>query len=65
LVYPLFLPNIPIKPLSVTFDAPVMIAVTLLLLLLARRKMKLTRYGGLILIIAYIIYIIIRIYISI
>lgn len=57
--------NIPIEPLSVTFDAPVMIFVTLLLLLLARRKMKLTRYAGLALIIVYIAYITMRIYLSV
>lgn len=57
--------NIPIDPLSVTFDAPVMIFVTALLLILARRKMKLTRYAGLALMIVYIIYIIMRIYLSI
>lgn len=57
--------NIPIEPLSITFDAPVMIFVTSLLLLLAGWKMKLTRYAGLILVIVYVIYIITRIYISI
>lgn len=57
--------NIPIEPLAVTFDAPVMIFVTALLLLLARRKMKLTRYAGLVLMIVYLVYIITRIYLSI
>ncbi len=57
--------NIPIEPLSVTFDTPVMILVTALLLIIARRKMKLTRYAGLLLIIVYIFYIITRIYLSI
>lgn len=56
--------NIPIEPLSVTFDAPVMIFVTALLLLLAGRKMKLTRYAGMALIITYISYIVMRIYLS-
>lgn len=57
--------NIPIEPLSVVFDAPVMILVTALLLLLAGWKMKLTRYAGLILVILYVCYITIRIAISI
>ena len=61
---PVLFVNIPIEPLSVTFDAPMMIFVTVLLLLLSRRKMKLTRYGGLVLIIVYIIYVTIRIYLS-
>ena len=37
---------IPVERLSVTFDAPVMILVTSLLLILASRKMKLTRWAG-------------------
>lgn len=57
--------NIPIEPLSVVFDAPVMIFVTALLLLLSGWKMKLTRYAGLILVIIYVCYITIRIAISI
>lgn len=57
--------SIPIEPLSVIFDAPVMIFVTALLLLLAGWKMKLTRYAGLILVIVYVCYITIRIAISI
>ncbi|MGF7119532.1 calcium/sodium antiporter [Methanobacterium oryzae] len=57
--------NIPVEPLSVVFDAPVMIFVTALLLLLAGWKMKLTRYAGLILVIVYVCYITIRIAISI
>jgi cation:H+ antiporter len=57
--------NIPIEPLSISFDAPVMIFVTALLLLLAGRKMKLTRYAGLILMITYVVYIVTRIFITI
>ncbi|WP_414470368.1 calcium/sodium antiporter [Methanobacterium sp. ACI-7] len=56
--------NIPIEPLSIVFDAPVMVFVTSLLLLLAGWKMKLTRYAGLTLVVVYVSYIIIRIYIS-
>ena len=37
---------IPIEKLSVTFDAPVMILVTSLLLIMASRKKKLTRWAG-------------------
>lgn len=57
--------NIPIERLSVSFDAPAMIFVTALLLLLSGRKMKLTRYGGLALMIMYVIYIVTRIFITI
>lgn len=57
--------NIPIEPLSISFDAPAMIFVTALLLLLAGRKMKLTRYAGLILMITYVVYIVARIFITI
>ena len=56
---------IPVERLSVTFDAPVMILVTSLLLILASRKMKLTRWAGLILMSIYLAYIVIRIYISV
>ncbi len=57
--------NIPIEPLSVTFDAPVMVFVTLLLVVLTWWKMKLTRYAGLTLVIIYVCYIAVRIYISV
>ncbi len=57
--------NIHIEPLSVSFDAPAMIFVTALLLLLAARKMKLTRFAGLALMITYVIYIVTRILITI
>ncbi len=57
--------NIPIEPLSVSFDAPVMILVTSLLLIFAGRNMKLTRWDGLVLIAIYVIYISTRIYISV
>lgn len=56
---------IPVEPLSVTFDAPVMILVTSFLLLLTVKNMKLTRWGGLVLMSIYIAYITIRIYISV
>lgn len=56
---------IPVERLSVTFDAPVMILVTLLLLIMASRKKKLTRWAGLVLMLVYIAYITIRIYISV
>ncbi len=56
---------IPIEKLSVTFDAPVMIFVTSLLLIMASRKKKLTQWAGLVLMLVYIAYITIRIYISV
>lgn len=52
---------IPVETLSLTFDAPVMILVTLMLLLLIKKgNMKLTRTGGIILLITYLTYAIIR-----
>jgi len=56
--------TIPIKKIAVNFDAPAMIFVTLLVLVLMRRGMKLTRLDGLILVAFYMIYIGTRIYIS-
>jgi cation:H+ antiporter len=51
---------IPVEKLSVTFDAPYMIFVTALLILLTIKNKKLSRWGGLILIVVYLIYIITR-----
>lgn len=53
--------NVPVEPLSLTFDAPAMIFVTILVLLLIRRGMKLTRIDGIILMATYIAYAVIRI----
>jgi cation:H+ antiporter len=56
--------SIPIEPLSLAFDAPVMIFVTLLLLLLIKKGgMKLNRGAGFILLATYIIYAFVRLYI--
>lgn len=55
---------IPVEKLSVTFDAPVMVFVTSLLLIMVYRDMKLTRWAGLTLIAIYIVYVIVRIYLS-
>jgi len=52
--------DIPVEKLSLTFDAPVMIFVTVLLLLLVKRSGKLTRNGGIILLATYISYAAIR-----
>lgn len=58
---PALIMNIPVEPLSLTFDAPVMILVTVLVLLLIKRGMKLTRIDGIILMSTYIAYAVIRI----
>lgn len=55
---------IPIEKLSITFDAPYMIFVTALLILLTIKNKKLSRWGGLILIVVYLIYIITRLSIT-
>jgi cation:H+ antiporter len=52
--------SIPVDRLSLYFDAPVMIFVTVLLLLLVKRGGKLTRNGGIILMATYIAYAVIR-----
>lgn len=56
--------TIPVDKLAVRFDAPVMIGVTALLILLCYRKSKLSRIGGAILVAVYVAYIITRIYLS-
>jgi len=58
---PALIMNVPVEPLSLTFDAPVMIFVTILVLLLIKRGMKLTRIDGLILMSTYITYAVLRI----
>ncbi|MDD3984476.1 MAG: calcium/sodium antiporter [Methanobacterium sp.] len=52
--------SIPVEKLSLTFDAPVMIFVTVLLLFLVKTRGKLTRVGGIILLATYIAYAVIR-----
>ncbi|MGF7118736.1 calcium/sodium antiporter [Methanobacterium oryzae] len=58
---PALIMNVPVEPLSLAFDAPVMIFVTVLLILLTKRGMKLTRVDGIILMAVYIAYATIRI----
>lgn len=58
---PALIMNIPVEPLSLTFDAPAMIFVTVLVLLLIKRGNKLTRIDGIILMATYISYAVIRI----
>ena len=55
--------NVPVDHTSLIFDAPVMIFVTVLLLLLIKKDMKLTRNNGLILLATYITYAVIRIFV--
>ncbi len=55
---------IPVEPLSLSFDAPVMIFVTLLLIgLIKAGGNKLNRVGGLILLATYITYAVLRLYV--
>lgn len=61
---PALLLNVPVDRISLTFDAPVMIFVTLLLMALIKMgKGKLNRWGGIILMITYMAYAIVRIFI--
>ncbi len=58
---PALIKPIPVDPLALNLDAPVMIMVTILLLLLIRRgEMKLKRSGGIILFTVYLVYAFIR-----
>ena len=52
--------SIPVEPITTYFDAPVMVLMTLLLLLLIKRGMKLTRVEGVILVVGYLAYIFTR-----
>jgi len=61
---PALILGVPVERLSVVFDAPVMILVTVLLMVLIRTgNMKLNRSGGIILMGTYLSYAIIRIFI--
>ena len=55
--------NIPIEPLSILIDAPVLIIVTIILLFFMRSKMELSRWEGLTLLGIYAAYAIIRIFV--
>ena len=61
---PALLVNVPVDRTSLTFDAPVMIFITILLMALIKMgKGKLNRLGGIILLIMYIAYAAIRIFV--
>jgi cation:H+ antiporter len=56
--------TVPVERLSLVFDAPVMILVTVLLMVLIKTgNMKLNRLGGIILMVTYLTYAILRIFI--
>jgi cation:H+ antiporter len=61
---PALILSVPVEPLSLTLDAPVMIGVTVLLMVLIKAGgMKINRAAGIILMITYILYAIVRIFI--
>jgi len=61
---PALIAPVPVEPLSLSFDAPVMILVTVLLVLLIRQgNMKLKRSGGVILLAVYISYVVMRLFV--
>ena len=61
---PALLLSVPVDRISLTFDAPVMIFVTILLMALIKLgKGKLNRLGGIILMITYIAYAVVRIFV--
>lgn len=61
---PALIMTVPVEPLSLTLDAPVMIGVTVLLMVLIKAGgMKINRVAGIILMATYILYAIFRIFI--
>lgn len=61
---PALIMQVPVEPLSLRFDAPVMIIVTILLMVLIKAgNMKLNRIAGIILLITYILYAVFRIFV--
>ncbi|MDI9618469.1 calcium/sodium antiporter [Methanothermobacter sp.] len=61
---PALIAPVPVEPLSLSFDAPVMILVTVLLVLLIKQgDMKLKRSGGIILLAVYISYVVMRLFV--
>lgn len=61
---PALIMQIPVEPLSLTFDAPVMLFITVLLMVLIRTgKMKLNRIAGVILMAAYVTYAVLRLFV--
>ncbi len=61
---PALITTVPVEPLSFTLDAPVMIGVTVLLLVLIKAGgMKINRVAGIILMLTYLLYAIVRIFI--
>jgi len=54
---------IPVEEIAIRFDGPAMIVITFILIVLLRRRMKLTRAEGVILFSSYIIYMVTRLYI--
>lgn len=61
---PALLLTVPVEPLSLFFDAPVMIIVTILLMALIKLgKGNLNRLGGIILLITYIMYALLRLFV--
>ncbi|MBI5459650.1 calcium/sodium antiporter [Methanobacterium sp.] len=61
---PALILSVPVETLSLTFDAPVMIFVTVLLMALIKMgKGKLNRVGGIILLVTYLVYAVFRIFV--
>jgi cation:H+ antiporter len=61
---PALIMSVPVERLSLTFDAPVMLFVTVLLMVLVRKgNMKLNRVAGIILLVTYIVYAFLRIFV--
>ncbi|MDI9614916.1 calcium/sodium antiporter [Methanothermobacter sp.] len=61
---PALIAPVPVEPLSLSFDAPIMILVTVLLVLLIKQgDMKLKRSGGIILLAVYISYVVMRLFV--
>ena len=59
---PALLVTIPVEKITIFYDAPALLIITLTLLLLLRRKYKISKMESLVLVLFYIIYIILRIF---
>lgn len=59
---PALLVTIPVEKITIFYDAPALLIITLTLLLLLRRKYKISKMESLVLVLFYVIYIILRIF---
>lgn len=61
---PAIIMTIPVEPFTRDFDGPVLVLISILLLLLLKKDMKLTRISGIILLASYIVYLGVRLFLN-